>query len=447
MLASGPRGGLPYVAVDLLAAPEHRAGGEDGWIAPWLARTLIEHGHRTAVERLAAGGDGYCVLVLAEQSAQDGDHERALALIAPLAADGLSGAVQAAGCLLEEAGRIDEALAVYARALESSDPSAIDFVARMLARHGRGDEAFAMVRPRAQDGFFARLLVDISDGLGRDDEVEAVLVDYGEADLLLARVLERRGEIDGAIRLLQKNVRPKNSTNVNVVQQLADLLARHSRDDELQALINGYGREFAAFRLARHLELSGDVEGAVALLAPMAAEGERNPSTYLADVLLRAQRGDEAIDILTRALPNDPECLLWRWREIMVDHGRAEEALAVVDRLASGPHGHTEFLYEARVCLLALSGRGEQALQEVAARAPDEWNAAEEVSNALATAGRLDLAVEVLEPGFRDGEHQEPMALLMSRQGRIDEALALLPRTKNMTLYRPPALWSKGERE
>jgi hypothetical protein len=117
--------------------------------------------------------------------------------------------------------------------------------------------------------------------------------------------------------------------------------------------------------------------------------------------------------------------------------------LTVVDQLGSGPCGLTERLYEARVCLLAVCGRGEQALQEVAARPADEWNAAEEVSYALSTVGQLDLAVKVLEPGFRDGDHQEPMALLLSQQGRLDDALAVLPRTADRNLYIPPALRPK----
>src|SRR5207247_2646394 len=110
-----------------------------------LVRALIEHGHKNAVEQLAVAGDGYCVLVLAEDLAEQGDSERALAMIAPLTADGLWGAVRAASCLLDEGGRVDEAIAMYQPALDASNLSAVDFVARMLARHGRGDEAFAMV--------------------------------------------------------------------------------------------------------------------------------------------------------------------------------------------------------------------------------------------------------------------------------------------------------------
>lgn len=456
-VASWPDGGLPYGAVDLPA--ELRVHLEDGWIAPWLVRALIEHGHKNAVEQLAVAGDGYCVLVLAEDLAEHGDSERALAMIAPLAAGGLGGAVRAAGCLLDESGRVDEAIAMYQPALDASNLSAMDFVARMLARHGRVDEAFEMVLPHASDRFYAQLLVDISDGLGRDDEVMAVLDEYADslakscdcgrrcgswqAEELIAAVLERQGEIDSAISLLQGNVHRHNSTNINVVQNLADVLARHDRHDELRALIDGYGKEYAAHRFALHLESVGQVEGAITLLAPMAADGSRNPSSFLAGILVRAERTDEAIDVLTRALPRDPECLLWSWRELMVKHGRAEEALAVVDQLASGPYGLTERLYEARVCLLAVCGRGEQALQEVAARPADEWNAAEEVSYALSTVGQLDLAVKVLEPGFRDGDHQEPMALLLSQQGRIDDALAMLPRTADRNLYISPALRPK----
>lgn len=104
---------------------------------------------------------------------------------------------------------------MYQPALDASNLSAMDFVARMLARHGRGDEAFAMVLPHASDQFYARLLVDVSD-------------------------------------------------------DLADVLARHDRHDELRALIDGYGKEYAAHRFALHLESVGQVEGAITLLAPMA---------------------------------------------------------------------------------------------------------------------------------------------------------------------------------
>lgn len=459
MLATRLSRGLRYGTVDLPVEFQHRACVEGGWVAPWHVRTLIEDGHRSAVEQLAAAGDGYCLLVLAEELADHGDAERALAMIAPLAAGDLWGANRAMGCLLDQAGRVDEAIAVYRPALESAKPSAISFVARMLTRHGRGDEAYALVLPHARNQVCTRLLVEISDGLDRDDEVMAVLDDYADslakacdcghrceswrAEELMAVVLERQGRIDRAIELLHRGVRPHNSTNINVVEHLADVLARHDRDGELRDLIHGYGGQNAAYRHALHLESVGNVEGAIALLAPMAADGDRNPSNFLADILLRANRTDEAIEVLTRALPRDPECVLWSWRELMIEHGRAEEALTVVDQLAAGSQYFEERWYEARVCLLAACGRGEQALQEVAARPADQWNAAEEVSHALSNAGQLDLAVKVLEPGFRKGEHHEPMALLMSRQGRIDDALALLPRTKNMDAYIPPALWSK----
>ena len=135
-------------------------------------------------------------------------------MIAPLAADGLWGAVRAAGCLLDESGRVDVAIAMYQPALDASNLSAVDFVARMLARHGRGDE----------------------------------------------------------------------------VQHLADVLARHNRHDELRALIDGYGKEYAAHRFALHLESVGQVEGAITLLAPMAADESRNPSSFLAGILVRAER-------------------------------------------------------------------------------------------------------------------------------------------------------------
>jgi len=124
------------------------------------------------------------------------------------------------------------------------------------------------------------------------------------------------------------------------------------------------------------------------VLAPLAAGGNRNPSVYLAEILIRAGQDDGALEVLRRALPKDPECLLSRWRELTVERGRVDEALAVVDELAQGPHGLTENLYDERLCLLVHAGREEEAIQAVSERSEDEWEGAEVVGEALAAMGR-----------------------------------------------------------
>jgi hypothetical protein len=129
------------------------------------------------------------------------------------------------------------------------------------------------VLPRVAEEFYLSKLVTISAGLGRDDEILATLdawVDPRARDCtcgrgcgtdrpagLIATVLERQGRIDEAVEPLQEYVHRHNSTSVNVVEQLAGVLARHGRHDELRALIDGYGKEYAANQFALHLEVSG----------------------------------------------------------------------------------------------------------------------------------------------------------------------------------------------
>jgi hypothetical protein len=54
------------------------------------------------------------------------------------------------------------------------------------------------------------------------------------------------------------------------------------------------------------------------------------------------------------------------------------------------------------------------------------------------------LPTEVLEPGFRDGDYQGSMATLMMQQGRVNEALAIMPRRRELNGYIPPTLWPKS---
>lgn len=425
----------------------------DEWIAWWFAAELIEYGHADVVRRLAEAGDGFCAVVLAYESAAAGDLESALAVLEPFVGDGWWGAIETAACVLSDAGRGDEAVALCLPSVENGGYRTIAFVAELLLHHGRGNEAFALVLPRIAEGFYLNKLVTVSAGLGRDEEVLAALdawVDPRARDCdcgrncgtsrpaqLIATVLERQNRIDEAVNLLQEYVHHRNSTSVNIVEQLARLLARHGRHDELRALIDGYGRVYAAHQLGLHLESVGDVEGALAVLAPLAAGGDRNPSVYLAEILIRAGRADEALDVLHRALPKDPECLLSWWLELMVERCRIDEALAVVDELAQGPYGLTEQLYGARLCLLVHAGRDEEAIQTLSGRSEDEWEGAEVVGETLAAVGRTDRALEVFEQARDRKYFQTQIATTMAHLGRVEEALAVLPRDKNRQLRRP----------
>ncbi|MEU2021304.1 hypothetical protein ABZ565_03870 [Streptomyces sp. NPDC016469] len=135
-----------------------------------------------------------------------------------------------------------------------------------------------MLLPHADDWTLATALVDVTAVADRDEEAAALLaarirsdhrcdgpwccrgLDPETAIGLLATIHERQGHIDEAIDLL----RHRQITSVNSRDQLADLLARHGRIEELRAYAATDGHEEAVQRLAELLGEHGDVEGAIA---------------------------------------------------------------------------------------------------------------------------------------------------------------------------------------
>ncbi|MBR7834557.1 tetratricopeptide repeat protein [Actinospica durhamensis] len=429
---------------------DRRARLYDGWIAPHHIDVLIEHGHVREVQRLAEEGDWYCARAIAARHAARGRHEDALALLTPFADTGWWYAVESIAELLADSGRADEAIELAVGHAESGDRAAVNYAAELLARDGRVDEAFALLRPRIRHWCHAQALVRISDGLGRDEQVLEELREFAaaapprerwRAAQLRATVLERSGRVDDAVAALQQQVHVQHVTFVNIVEHLADLLARHGRHEELRALIDGHGGDQAAYRLAGHLEQAGDVDGAMELLEPLAASGRPNPSVLLAELLVRAGRADEALSVLRRALVGGEEdWLLHTWAELMAASGRTEEALTVLDELADGPFGMTWELFEQRLGLLAAGGRIGQAVQELREHPRSgEWYATWRLSELLAADGRDEEALEVLESGPDHSMSTDLRARLLIGRGRAEEAVAMLRRPR----FPPPEpdLW------
>lgn len=435
--------------METAAELNRRARLYDGWIAPHNVEVLIEHGHEREVERLAAEGDWYCARAIAARRVEQDRHEDALCLLTPFADTGWWHAVETVAGLLEAWGRTEEAIGLALPYAEAGERAAVNFVAGVLSRDGRVDKAFAMLRPRIAEWFHAQAMVGISAGLGRDDEVIEALGEFAaaadpherwQAADLLATVLERSGRVDEAVAVLRRDVHVQNVTYVNIVEHLADLLARHGRYDELRALIDGHGGDQAAFRLARHLEHAGDVDGAVAILTPLAASARPNPSVVLAELLVRAGRGEEALAVLRSALVGGEEdWLMHTWAELMAVSGRADEALAVLDELAEGPFGMTWELFEHRLGLLAASGRIEQAVDELRAHPRSgEWYAAWRLSELLTADGRTEEALAVLESSPDHTMSADLRAHLLICQGRAQEAVEMLRQPK----FPPPDPWS-----
>ncbi|MFC9429830.1 tetratricopeptide repeat protein [Streptomyces sp. NPDC056987] len=149
------------------------------------------------------------------------------------------------------------------------------------------------------------------------------------------------------------------------------LIEQGRRDAALDVLVpfTEAGWWGAAVKVSEILEGSGRTDEAIALARPYAADGERLALAYLARLLARHGRGDEAFELLR-------------------------------------PHTKDWFLAEALVDVSAGLGRDEEAADLLtphveALRGADVWRA--EPSNAM-----------------------ELLAMVRERQGRVDEAVALL---------------------
>ncbi|WP_327010836.1 hypothetical protein OHA72_28380 [Dactylosporangium sp. NBC_01737] len=121
------------------------------------------------------------------------------------------------------------------------------------------------------------------------------------AEMLLATVLQRQGRVDEAVAVLRSSYSRGGVMHVNLIEQLAGILAWHD-PAALVAFVAGDGCEYAADRLAGELERQGRVDEAVSVLRPFAADGNGNvaerQAEILAELLVRQGRVDEALAVL-----------------------------------------------------------------------------------------------------------------------------------------------------
>ncbi|MFC5746938.1 tetratricopeptide repeat protein [Actinomadura rugatobispora] len=429
---------------------DRRARTYDGWVPPELVSLLIEHGHVDEVRVQAQGGDWYCARGWAQVLIERDQQDAALAVLAPFVDAGWSKAARSVADLLDGWGRGDEAIALLRP--HAGDRLALPDLAKLLSRHDRTAEAFDLLYPHTKDWFLAQALVDVTAGTDRDEEVAHLLEAYvadvhrfeaepwnaepSNAVDLLATVRERQGRIDEAIALLHT----RHVGVVNNRDQLADLLVRHGRHDELREYVAGEGGEAAAYCLAELLEERGDVEGAVEVLRPL-ADGSPNAAFALAELLARHGRADEAIEVLRpvpRSMGGDPEWVVRKLGTLLADEGRLDEALAFIDAF----DGRSWELAYERAWLLSYCGRTDEAVTELRAH-PEAatWYGAWLISGLLADAGRLDEAIEVLRTGSDAGTNATALAELLIRQGHVKDAMtALHQRTTVVPSWTPPDL-------
>ncbi|MFC4502514.1 MULTISPECIES: tetratricopeptide repeat protein [Streptomyces] len=432
---------------------DYRARTRSGCIPPELVSRLLERGHVDVVELQAGRGEWFCALAWARLLGEQGRQADALEVLAPYLATGWWTAVVAAAELLEGWGRVDEAIEITRVRMEAGHPMALESYARLLARHGRAEEAFTLLRPHIGELSLGVVLVDVAAAAGRDEEAAALVsartehrcsdfpwccrgLDRDTAIGLLARIRERQGRTDEAIALL----RTGSTMLLNNREQLAALLARHGRLDDLRAAAATDDSGYAVQRLARLLEERGDVEGAIA--AYRQADGpvahDPNSAFELAQLLARHSRGNEAIDVMRVQADarNGDDWILHTLSDLCLGQGRPEDGLAHLDALAAARGGEEDWdLYWIRLPLIAARDGVDEAIAQARSHPEGATSyAASRIAELLAGAGRTGEAVAVLRP--HAPANSDDLAGHLIDLGRVEDALAVLQRRTP----RPPEL-------
>ncbi|MFD3795374.1 tetratricopeptide repeat protein [Streptomyces californicus] len=185
--------------------------------------------------------------------------------------------------------------------------------------------------------------------------------------------------------------------------ELVARLLERGRDDVVEERA-GHGEWFCALARAASLGERGRQADALEVLAPYLATGWWAAAVAVADLLESWGRAGEAIDVARARMEAGHPMALGYYARLLARHGRADEAFTLLRPHLREP-GHPEALVD----IASAAGCEEEAVALLTAEAEHRC------SDSPWCCGGLDRGTVV-----------ESIAMLRERQGRVDEAIALL---------------------
>lgn len=325
--------------------------------------------------------------------------------------------------LLERVGRADEAIRVLETALaESTEETSVQIkmaLAGVLERHGRAAEAIEMLESElaaagaGEMGVFGAALSEILDRAGRSDEALAVLGSVTEA-------MEEAGNgaATAGIELRKLGILAAGERWQEIVDRASAWL--HAENPDLKS---------AAYRLVpQALAELGRLDEALALLEPKAAE----PSPSSDEPPPVAEPSSSAEPAAAQTDVNERLLIATRV-DLLMGHGREDEALALLDQVIAGG-GTNDLFFAARLFQQAERyGSVVELMERLLASEPESLQALFMLGSAREREGALDQAVTAFRKLLElDPDHAPTLNYLgymwAEKGENLEEALGLILR-------------------